>query len=555
MGQIRVVEMDIAEIIRQIRAGESNRQIADRLDLSKTTVGRYRDLLTDQQLRDGTIPVAEIMKTLMREKTNESMGPVSTVEPYRETVIGLLEQQVSKAVILQRLRDRHGYTGSYSSVMRFVRTLEVKQPEVFARMEVEPGKQAQVDFGSAGKMWDPLEEQLRKAWAFVMTLSHSRHQFVKFVFDQKTATWLALHREAFSFFDGVPAEIVVDNLKSAIVLAALYDPQVQRGYRECALHYGFLISPCRPNTPEHKGKVEAGGVKYVKNNFLAGQAFRDINQANEQVLTWCLETAGKRIHGTTKQVPLEVFLLRERQALLPLPRDPYQLAIWRECALHPDGHIVFEQSYYSAPFHLVGKKLLVRATTLVEIFHEHKVVRTHTRAIRKGERKTHPDDVPPEKMAFFTRTPTYCREQARRIGPATEQVVTRLLDERPLNHLRAVQGILRMKEAYSPQRLEAACARVLAFNELSYKSIRRILLYGYDTQRLPGMEQLAVPTRPAKPPIFTRDWTEFLPDTETTQQRCGDHAHAHDTSLGTDAAIPAPERDSGDDGDSHSGSR
>ena len=47
---------------------------------------------------------------------------------------------------------------------------------------------------------------------------------------------------------------------------------MNRAYRELALHYGFLISPCLPRRPEHKGVVE-GDIKYVKRNFLP--LFRD----------------------------------------------------------------------------------------------------------------------------------------------------------------------------------------------------------------------------------------------------------------------------------------
>src|SRR5438874_789832 len=84
------------------------------------------------------------------------------------------------------------------------------------------------------------------------TLPVSRHSYVEFVFDQEVDTWLRCHRRAFEWFGGVVRRVVLDNLKAAIVHAALYDPVVQRAYRECAEHYGFLISRCRPRTPEHK---------------------------------------------------------------------------------------------------------------------------------------------------------------------------------------------------------------------------------------------------------------------------------------------------------------
>lgn len=140
-----------------------------------------------------------------------------------------------------------------------------------------------MDFGYAGYMLDPASGQARRTWAFVMTLANSRHQYVEFVFDQQVGTWLECHRHAFEFFGGVPQRVVLDNLKTAIIRACWDDPQVQQSYRECAEHYGFLIAPNRPRTPEHKGKVEQGGVHYVKRNFLGGRAMTYITQANRDV--------------------------------------------------------------------------------------------------------------------------------------------------------------------------------------------------------------------------------------------------------------------------------
>src|SRR6266536_4345636 len=98
-------------------------------------------------------------------------------------------------------------------------------------------------------------------------------QRAELVFDQSVATWLRLHRAAFEFFGGVPRRVVLDNLRAAIVHAALYDPEVQRSYREGAEHYGFLIAPVGRGRPSTKAKVEQGGVHYVKRNALAGCAY------------------------------------------------------------------------------------------------------------------------------------------------------------------------------------------------------------------------------------------------------------------------------------------
>lgn len=138
---------------------------------------------------------------------------------------------------------------------------------------------------------------------------------------------------------------MVDNLKAAVVRASWHDPVVQRAYRECAEHYGFLIAPCRRRTPQHKGKVEQGGVHYATRNFLAGQTFRDQTEANARALVWCRDTAGQRVHGTTKERPLDRFLAVEQAALQALPPTPYALAVWKRAKLHPDCHIVFDAAF------------------------------------------------------------------------------------------------------------------------------------------------------------------------------------------------------------------
>ena len=229
------------------------------------------------------------------------------------------------------------------------------------RVETRPGEEAQVDFGYGGMMLDPESQTERKTWAFVMTLSWSRHQYVEFVYDQKVATWLRCHRNAFGFFKGVPQRVVIDNLKAGIAKLSCDAPEAQQAYRECAEHYGFLITPCRPRTPQHKGKVEQGGVHYVKRNFLGGR--EPTTQANRDVQRWCLTTAGERIHGTTREQPLVRFAT-EQGTLQALPGAPYDLAIWEQVKAHRDCRIVFDNAYYSTPFRLVGQKLWVRGDTM-----------------------------------------------------------------------------------------------------------------------------------------------------------------------------------------------
>lgn len=496
--------MDIREILAHLRAGSSNRQIERDLQVDRRTVQRYRVWAEEQGLLAGELPELEKLQEIRESTLAEKQPPqnISSVAPYREIVEKMVKEQVEATAIYHRLAER-GFKGSYSAVYRFVRGIKGQELDATVRVERPPGEEAQVDFGYAGQMIDPETGKLRRTWAFVMTLSWSRHQYVEFVFDQKIETWLRCHRNAFAFLEGVPKRVVIDNLKAAIVKAIQDDPEVQRSYQECALHYGFLISPCRVRTPEHKGKVEQGGVHYVKRNFLGGREPTSVTQANQDVTAWCLTTAGERRHGTTKEQPLKRFAETEKARLQGLPETPYDLAIWKQIKLRRDCYVEFEKSYYSAPHRLVGQQLWVcGGLQQVRIFSaDYRLVATHERATKPGERHTHHDHLPPEKLPGLLLNRESCLATAKEIGPATARVVQTLLDDAILDRLPTAGRLVRLRLKHGDQRLEAACVRALAFGDPNYKTVKGILKTGAEHDPLPQVVQAPPATefvRPAK---------------------------------------------------------
>jgi len=282
---------------------------------------------------------------------------------------------------------------------------------------------------------------------------------------------------------------VLDNLKAGVVQALVIDPVLGETYRQLAQHYGFLVSPNRPRTPRHKGKVE-NGVHYLQRNFMAGQQFVDLPSANQRLLVWVMETAGARLHGTTHQAPLAVFREREQAALLPLPREAFTLCEIRTAKVHPDCHIVVDKSYYSVSYQLVGQEVEVHLhERVVEIYAGQVLVRTHLRAHHQGEWRTEMADYPPYKAEYLTHTPAYCRQVASQIGPATCQVVTELLSDKVLERLRSVQAILRLEHSVGAARLEAACHRALHFGDGRFRRIKEILNAALDKEPLPELAQ------------------------------------------------------------------
>ena len=311
------------QVLVRLRAGDTVREIARSGLMGRDKLGMLRAMAEQQGWLDASadVPGDEAIAAVLEARAGpRASSTISSVEPHRAAVKHWFEAGVQGRAIHAALRREHAYSGSYSAVIRMLHQLRGEQPpEVTVRLSFAPGEAAQVDFGAGPVLTHP-DGKPRRTWAFVMTLCHSRHQYVEFVRDQSSATWLGCHRRAFEWFDGVPERVTIDNAKCAIVKACRHDPLVQRAYAECAEGYNFKIDACPPQDPQKKGIVESG-VKYVKGNFLPTRTFRDMDDLNVQARRWVMEEAGTRVHGTTRQQPLVLYAL-ERPLLRRLAKLP-----------------------------------------------------------------------------------------------------------------------------------------------------------------------------------------------------------------------------------------
>ena len=473
------------QALLRMRQGESDREIAAARLMGRRKTSQWRELASARGWLDvqQPLPDDETIAIALGEPRRASTT-ISTLEPHRALLSAWVEQGVSGTAIHAALRRQHAWAGSYSAVRRLLADIRSNlPPETTCRLEFEPGEAAQVDFGAGPTLVHP-DGQPRRTWAFVMTLAHSRHQYVEFVWDQTVATWLGCHRRAFEWFAGVPARVIIDNAKCAITRACAQDPTVQRAYAECAEGYGFKIDACPPHDPQKKGIVEAG-VKYLK-----GKA-------------WVMSEAGVRCHGTTRRSPLELFAL-EAPLLRVLPAVAPDLGSWHRVSVHRDCHVQFERVLYSAPFTLVGKTLWLRATdAAVALFEDYRHVATHPRGLKPGQRVSVREHLPPEAQAFFGRDRAWCTAQAERIGPSCKALIAQLLSDHILERLRAAQGVLALLKPYGRDRLEAACARALAHDSPYYRTVKTILSTGADLNLDPSSSSCACPA----------SWTRWKPAT------------------------------------------
>ena len=194
-----------------------------------------------------------------------------------------------------------------------------------------------------------------------------------------------------------------------------------------------------------------------------------------------MNEADNRIHGTTREAPLKRFAEVEKGLLMALPAVPPELASWSEVTVHRDAHVQFENNYYSVPFKLTGQELWLKANdTMITVYHDHAAVASHVRLTGKGLRHTLNDHMPPEAQAWQMQDTQWCLSTALQVGPACHALVHAMFGDAVLIKMRAVQGVLRLKQKYGATRLEAACSRANHYGTPYYKVVKTILEKGLD---------------------------------------------------------------------------
>lgn len=471
--------IEISEVLYQWQQGRSKSKIAESLGITRPTVRSYLKLALAAGLAASSSPdeaVGIAATVAAKVSGGKSVAPVlEAISAHEEQIKAWLKEPDMTAKQIWRLLSESGHSFSERSINRYVQRIAPSSPSVTVRLEVDPGTQAQVDFGRVMLTFAGVRKRL---WAFVMTLSYSRHRFVRFVERQDVATWLDCHIRAFEFFGGVPATVLLDNLKSGVVKPDLYDPAINRAYGELERFFGFVADPARVATPEHKGKVERS-MPVVRQQMVAGRSYTDLADANEKALLWCRDGVGMVPNGTTHEAPRLRFERDEKGALKELPVHRFEMPNWKKCTVHPDHHVVFEKSYYSVPTRFVGKEVWVRGgLTMTTIFYDNVQIKAHTIAHRPGTWRTDLNDYPDGKKLFLQFQPAWCRKEAYRMGEHAGRMVDEILSPHALMHLRKAQAVIRLGEKHGHQKLDEVCRHLLENGSNNHAAVKRLLENG-----------------------------------------------------------------------------
>ena len=478
--EISVVQ--IKEALRLWLRGSGERTIAQAAGIDRKTVRRY----------------IESAKALGLERsgnesqiTDQLIGQlVEKVRPHRPDGHGeswrvlLAEEErikewVDKELTVTKigiLLARRGVVVPHRTLARFCveRLGTSKRATTTVRVDdPPPGSELQVDFGRLGLVADG--DRQRVCQGLIFTACYSRHQFVWPTFAQTTEEVIKGFEAAWGYFGGVFPVVIPDNMKSIVIEAESTAPRFNDVFLEYAQERGFVIDAARVRTPTDKPRVERV-VHYVQHNFFAGEEFRDLAHCRTLAESWCTQTAGARIHGTTQCRPLEHFIAEELPLLLPAPGSPFDTPVWSEPKVHRDLHIEVDKALYSVPAALHGQHVKARRdASTVKIYYRGELVKLHPR-VAPGKRSTDVSDYPEGTSAYATRDVAALRALAGQHGRHVEAFATAVLDTPlPWTKMRQVYRLVGLAENWGDERVNEACRRALEAESCDVNLVARML--------------------------------------------------------------------------------
>jgi transposase len=465
--------------------GWSQRRIAKQLGVDRKTVRRYDPRRTGEDSKSPTISPPGIEAADSKSPTNSTPGnggeiqapdrkpgPVSVCEVHKPAILQKLSLGLSAQRIFQELHQEAAFDGSYQAVKRYVRHLKGLEPSRVWRVEVQPGEEAQIDFGTGALIDGGAGNGCRRPWILRVVLSYSRKGYSQAILRQTTDQFLDALERAFHYFGGVPKVINLDNFKGAVTSAHWLDPQIHPKLTDFCRHYRTALMPCKVRTPTHKGKVERS-IQYLKDNALKGRQFASLAEQNEFLLKWEQDIADQRIHGTTRQ-QVAAHFNEERPHLQPLPAQWFESFQEARRRVHRDGYIEVERAYYAVPERWIGRDVWARwDARSVRVFDERwQQLALHTRlepgrftqSLGQGG-----------GQGSLERQRTYWMAQAAEMGAPCALWAQSVYEARGPIALRTVMGLVHLGRLHALGAINRACAAAVSRGATRLRDLRHLL--------------------------------------------------------------------------------
>jgi transposase len=443
------------------------------------TYCRLRSLQADQHLK-----VSQMAQQLALDKKTvrywlqhdyhqpKRPGRGSKLDAHKPLIRSWLEtHDLSAQQVWQRLQVQ-GVQAGYTIVRDYVRLVRPRPVKAFLSLHFAPGECLQVDWGSWGAIG--VGSTRRRLSFFAAVLCYSRMLYLEFTLGQSQEQFLSCHENAFRFFKGVPARVMVDNCKTAVLSHPLGQPAVfNPRYLDFASHHGFEIRACGVRQAHEKGRVE-NGVKFIKENFLRGLDLPPWAALNPAARHWLDTIANVRIHGQTHKTPLELFE-QEKLQLKPVSAAPYDVATIRTLPVNSRFRVIFETNRYSAPARLAGSTVVARIyPERLALYHENQCVAEHARSYERHRDFELPDHARP---LLEQRRRARDQQQLHRFLSLCPQAPAyyEQLRERRLNAGHHVQKALALIEIYGADKVTRALQDAHEHQAYSCEYIANIL--------------------------------------------------------------------------------
>ena len=433
-----------------------------------------RDHLNAAQIARELGLAARTVRKWLQEpyRPRQRVSRASVLDPFKGQIMGLLKQHPYSAVqVLALLRDQ-GFRGGITIVKDYIQQIRPHGQPAYLTLAFAPGECAQVDWGS----WEMIDvgNTRRRLSFFVMVLGYSRMLYVEFSLGQSQEHFLSAHRHAFEFFGGVPAKIMCDNCKTAVLghphgLTPLLNPR----YADFAGHYGFTVRACNVRQANEKGIVE-NAVGYVKHNFLAGRPIGEFASLNPAVALWLEQTANVRLHGRTRRRPVDLFVA-EQSLLKLLPPHPYDCATIQTALVNSQFRVRVDGNRYSAPAAYAGRKILLKLySERLCLYAGDKLVAEHLRSYDRGQDIENTEHAQPVLERKRRADEQHLLQRFFALSPQAETYY-RHLAERKLSWRLHLRKIVALADVYGAEKVARALADALVYQAFSSEYIANIL--------------------------------------------------------------------------------
>lgn len=482
-------EFKLHDLLERILMTEdSDRAIAEARHVSKTTVGRYRQLVAQKgwDLAD----LRKIKPGELNKLFNRPSGKAShrKRQPDWEQVFAEMQRpNVTITLLWEEYRKPSPDDAlSYSQMAHHYRRLKKQRPSEMRRYH-EPGAEVYVDYSGEGPSYiDPQTGIAVRLQLFVAVLPASSLIFATCVPTQGIADFITGHIRMFEYYGGVPGKLVCDNLKAAVIRPGP-NPLLTPAFEDYARHHEMLVDPARPYRPRDKGTVESS-VGFVQNNILGAlrnHVFHSMEEVNAAIAEK-LEELNDRPMKEYKVSRRERFTSKEKELLRPLPR-PYVYTEYVELPAVPqDYHVCIRGHYYSVPHTLIGKRLDARISDdIIEILSQRECVARHKRSLLLGHHTTLPEHQPPNHRYQAERTPAGVKEWAAREGGDLLRFVQHQFEaaSQPYLAMPACDGVRTLVHKFGAETVQAACHSAFEVKSITLSTVRRFLSQGATNHR------------------------------------------------------------------------